>query len=170
MSADVSLAIGDRGLRWFLLAFALTQLVEVPIYARALRVSERAPSSSSPSPSPLSSPLPSPLSSPSPSSPARRPLAARVVIAFGASALTHPIVWFVMPWLATSLLVVLARAGLPLGVTTRTLVYGALAEGFALLVEAAYLRAFGLRRAFAWSLAANVASVIVGTAVVACFG
>ena len=163
MSADVSLAIGDRGLRWFLLAFALTQLVEVPIYARALWASERAPSLPLPLPSPSPSPLPSP-------SPARRPLAARVVIAFGASALTHPIVWFVMPWLATSLLAALARAGLPLGVTTRTLVYGALAEGFAVLVEAAYLRAFGLRRAFAWSLTANVASVIVGTAVVACFG
>ena len=75
-----------------------------------------------------------------------------------------------MPWLATSLLAVLARAGLPLGVTTRTLVYGALAEGFAVLAEAAYLRAFGLRRALGWSIAANVASVIVGTAVVASAG
>lgn len=136
---DPALAIGDRGLRWFLLAFALTQLVEVPILVRALRV---------------------------PGPGARRSLSARVAIASGASALTHPIVWFAMPPLAIALLGALARAGVSFGAAGRVLAYGALAEGFAVLAEAAYLRGFGVRRALVWSLASNAASVVVGTAVV----
>jgi hypothetical protein len=137
---DPTLAIGDRGLRWFALAFALTQLVEVPIFAPALRGGR------------------------DPRSP--RPLLARVAIAFGASALTHPVVWFVMPLVAVAILTAAARVGIAVGAAGGALVYGALAEGFAVLVEAAYLRAFGVRRALLWSLGANTASVVVGTAVV----
>lgn len=139
--AEPALAIGDRGLVWFALAFATTQLVEVPIFALALR-------SARPS----------------------RPLAARAAIAFGASAITHPVVWYVMPRVTLALLVLVARGGFSLGVTAATLVYGALAEGFAVVVEAAYLRAFGVRRALLWALFANAASVLVGTAVVLLLG
>ena len=142
--AEPALAIGDRGLVWFALAFATTQLVEVPIFALALRSAR-------------------------PSRPSR-PLAARAAIAFGASAITHPVVWYVMPRVTLALLVLVARGGFSLGVTAATLVYGALAEGFAVVVEAAYLRAFGVRRALLWALFANAASGLVGTAVVLLLG
>jgi hypothetical protein len=94
----------------WLQAFVFTQLVEVPIYRRAL--------------------------------------GGRTAVAFGASALTHPVVWFVFP-----------RLGL--GGYAASLVG---AELFAVLVEAAWLRAFGLRRALAWSAAANAASLALGLA------
>src|SRR5262249_35014609 len=57
-------------LEW-IYAFLFTQAVEVPIYVFALRGG--------------------------PETPPQRALAKRVLIAFGASALTHPIVWFVIP-------------------------------------------------------------------------
>jgi hypothetical protein len=104
----------------WLAAFTLTQLIEVPIYARALR--------------------------------GRR---MRWVAAFGASALTHPVVWWVFPrlWPAGYWSMVLA------------------AEAFAVLVEALYLRLFtGLPRALAWSLAANGASCGAGFVVYAALG
>lgn len=132
MSAGVSLAIGDRGLGWFAFAFAVTQLVEVPIYARALRSRTRS---------------------------------VRIAVAFGASALTHPLVWYVFPPLTMALLSLLSRRGLAFSLPVRTLLYGALAEGFAVLAEAAYLRAFAVRRPLAWSLLANTASVLAGTAI-----
>jgi hypothetical protein len=61
-------------------------------------------------------------------------------------ALPHPIVWFVMPKLIAGdwLTMVLA------------------AELFAIIAEAAWLRAFGLDRALAWAAFANAASVLVG--------
>lgn len=102
-------------LRAWVWAFVFTQVVEIPIYAYALRVS-----------------LP---------------------IAFGASALTHPIVWFgffhpifddVPYW-------------------PRVIA----AEHFAWLAEAAYLH-FGFKikpaRALLWALIANAASVLLGFA------
>lgn len=93
----------------WLVAFVFTQLVEVPIYAVALRT--------------------------------------RIVTAFGASAITHPIVWFVIfPF------VPLPYLGLIV-----------LAESFAVVVEAIY---FGWlvrrRRAWLWSLVANAASFGTG--------
>jgi hypothetical protein len=94
----------------WLLVFAFTQLIEVPIYRRALN--------------------------------------GRTLVAFGASTLTHPVVWFVFP-----------RWGAPLWV-----IYPA-AEAFAVLVEAGYLRLFGLRpflAALGWSLLANAASFGLG--------
>jgi hypothetical protein len=71
----------------------------------------------------------------------------RISIAFGASALTHPIVWFVIPVLLPSSDVAMVAA----------------AETFAVVVEAAYLRVFGLRRLyFSWSLLANALSFGLG--------
>lgn len=101
-------------IRAWLVAFAFTQLVEVPIYSVGLRV---------------------------------RPLAA-----FGASAITHPIVWFV---------ICDPRWGL--GYWPQV----AIAELFAWLVEAAY---FGLglkkgwKKGLLWSLLANAASFSAGMA------
>ena len=100
----------------WLVAFAFTQIVEVPIYRRAL--------------------------------------GGRTLVAFGASAITHPIVWFVFP-------------RLPIDGYVTVVV---LAELFAWLVEAAWLGAFGLRRALAWSAAANGASLMLGLASRALFG
>ena len=102
--------------RW-LLAFALTQLVEVPLYLRA---------------------------------------GASGRTAFLASTLTHPVVWFGFP--------LLRRLGLGywgmVGV----------AEVFAVAAEALWLRAHGVRRALAWSLAANVASFLTGLLLRSLFG
>jgi hypothetical protein len=64
------------------------------------------------------------------------------LVAFGASALTHPFVFFVFPRLW------------PDGRWAMI----ALAEAFAVIVEALYLRRFGLRRALLWSLLSNGAS------------
>lgn len=93
----------------WLVAFAFTQLVEVPIYAVALRT--------------------------------------RVVTAFGASAITHPIVWFVIfPF------VPLPYLGLAL-----------LAEAFAVAAEGAYFWVLlRHRRVWLWSLVANAASCGIG--------
>jgi hypothetical protein len=69
-------------------------------------------------------------------------------VAFGASALTHPIVWFVFfsPRWQTSYATRLVSA-----------------ELFAWLVEAAYFRlGFGRRRAWLWSLIANGSSLALG--------
>jgi hypothetical protein len=75
------------------------------------------------------------------------PLRGRVAVAFGASALTHPVVWFVFP-----------RFGMdwtPMAVS---------AETFAVVVEALWLRAFGVKRALLWSLLGNAASFGLGLA------
>jgi hypothetical protein len=115
----------------WLSAFLLTELVETPIYMRALlerreqedaAVFERWPPA--------------------------------LGVAFGASAITHPIVWFVMPEL------------IPGSWLTMVLV----AESLAIAVEAAWLRAFGLRRALVWAVFANAASVVVGMGLRRIFG
>ncbi len=93
--------------RW-LLAFAFTQIVEVPIY--------------------------------------RIPLQGRTWVAFGASTLTHPIVWFLFPMIPH------------LGYWPMV----ALAEVFAVIVEAAYLRLFRTPGPLLWSLTANGASSGLG--------
>lgn len=86
-----------------------------------------------------------------------RSTAARLGIAAGASLLTHPVVWFASPLL-------------PLGYEGRVLV----AEGFAVLAEAAWLAGFGLRRpvsrALGYALVANVASAGLGLASRSAFG
>ncbi len=45
----------------------------------------------------------------------------------------------------------------------RLVFYGAIAEGFAVIAEGFYLRAFEVQRPFVWSLVANAASVVVGS-------
>lgn len=105
----------------WLSAFALTQAVEMPIYVRALREGPR---------------------------PTIDRLSKALALAFAASALTHPIVWFVMPRL------------IPDNWLTMVIV----AELFAITAEAAWMRSFGLPRALAWAGLANAASVLVGIA------
>ena len=80
-----------------------------------------------------------------------RSLPARVGIAFGASLATHPVVWFVAPFFWY-------RA---FDVSTYPAMV-AVVEVFAVVVEALYLRAFGVRSALAWSFAANAMSFVGG--------
>ncbi|HEX2678496.1 MAG TPA: hypothetical protein VHM19_17710 [Polyangiales bacterium] len=77
----------------------------------------------------------------------RRTLGAGFWEAFGASAITHPIVWFgfFSPYAPGTYL-------------QRSIA----AELFAWLVEAAYFRARGRRNALGWALVANGASVGLG--------
>ncbi len=112
-------------LRW-IVAFAFTQVVEIPLWVLAL---ER-----------WGTP--------------RRDVSARAAIAFGASALTHPIVWFVFPRIV------------PFGYFAMV----AAAETFAVVAEAIYMRAFGLRYAILWSLLINGASAGLGFACRRAFG
>ena len=76
-----------------------------------------------------------------------RPLQARLGVGFGASAITHPIVWFFFPWALAS-------------VDDRVMV--ALAELFAWLVEWRWAAHFGVRRPLLWSAVANGASFSAG--------
>ena len=112
-------------LRW-VVAFAFTQAVEVPLWVLALD-GYRTP---------------------------RQRRATQAAIAFGASALTHPIVWFVFPRIVPFGYVVMVAA----------------AEAFAVVAEAIYMRAFGLRYALLWSLLINGASAGLGFACRAAFG
>lgn len=88
-----------------------------------------------------------------------------VFIAFGASAITHPVVWWLLPRAWESLYLAVAapspalRVASPLGRFVGRLIFS---EVFAVAVEAAYLRAWRAPRAFAWSTLANVASVSLG--------
>ncbi|HJL15807.1 MAG TPA: hypothetical protein RMH99_09130 [Sandaracinaceae bacterium LLY-WYZ-13_1] len=79
-----------------------------------------------------------------------RPWRERVAIAFGASAVTHPIVWFVLPQLLAG--------------TVDWWTTVAISEAFAVSAEAAWLCAFGLGlpRAAAISLFANGWSFTLG--------
>ncbi len=104
-------------------AFFFTQIVEVPIWAYALREQRRLGPGRAP-----------------------WPLWICVALGFGASAITHPFVWFAFPRYAPgSYWVMVVQA-----------------EAFAVLVEAAYTRAFGLRWSLGWSLVANGASAGLG--------
>jgi hypothetical protein len=78
----------------------------------------------------------------------------RVAKAFGASAITHPIVWLVFPLIAHASYWAAA----------------AIAEVCVVAVEALYTKAFGVRRAWAWSLFANVASCAIGFGVYRALG
>jgi hypothetical protein len=110
-------------LRDWLAAFTFTQAVEIPIWAQALRWDRRVAPGDTP-----------------------WPMWINVVIAFGASAITHPFVWFAFPRYAPGSYWVMVIQ----------------AEAFAVLVEAAYTRAFGLRWSLGWSLVANGASAGLG--------
>ncbi len=74
-------------------------------------------------------------------------------VSFLASALTHPVVWFVFPLL-------------PLDYWPMV----ALAETFAVGVEAWWLRFNGVPRALFWSVLVNATSATVGLGLRACFG
>jgi len=124
----------------YLFAFVATQIVECPIYARG----------------PLRG--------------ARHPW----VTAFGASLLTHPFAALALPALLGR---VVERPVWVPGVTAltadfalRVAAFGLVSEGFAVLVEAAYLRALGVPRAVGWSLLANGASAGLGAALTLTFG
>ena len=82
-----------------------------------------------------------------------RPRRERLAIAFACSGVTHPIVWFAPR----------EHFGGWVG-------YVLLAEAFAVIVEALWLRAFRVERALWWSLLANAASVAIGLAVRAALG
>ncbi|MFO0678929.1 MAG: hypothetical protein U0169_20545 [Polyangiaceae bacterium] len=98
----------------WLLAFAFTQIVEIPIYVRTLRVAP--------------------------------------LVAFGASALTHPIVWFVLP-----------RVRHSMGLSYDA--YLVIAETFAVVAEGVYFHALTKKKSsYGWSLVANATSVVLGLA------
>jgi hypothetical protein len=75
-----------------------------------------------------------------------RPAWQRLLVGLGASTITHPFVW-------------LAILNLPGRYDVKLWA----AEAGAWLVEAAWLRAFGVRRALLWSLVANGVSLGIGT-------
>lgn len=74
-----------------------------------------------------------------------RAFGGRPWIAFAASALTHPIVWFVLPQLGLS-----------------HWIYVGVAEGYAVIVEAVWAGRFGVKRPLAWSVLANGLSFGIG--------
>jgi len=78
----------------------------------------------------------------------------RVTVAFGASLLTHPIVFFLFPAL---------WPGSYWGQV-------AAAEAFAVAVEAAWLGAFGVRHSIWWAVGANLLSAGLGLGSRALFG
>ena len=130
------MSAGELVARW-VVAFAITQAVECPVYVRGFGVS--------------------------------------LAVAFGASAITHPIVCFVIPWVWERLYVaaITARPGMALSANAYFVAYGALAESFAVVVEALYLARWArldARRAALASLAANTASGLVGLACSGLFG
>lgn len=96
-------------MRAWLVAFAITQAVEVPIYGLG-------------------------------------PLRRRWAAAFGASLITHPIVWFVFPRFFPGPYEVML----------------ACAELFAVAIEAAWLASLGVQRPIEWSFIANAASFGTG--------
>jgi hypothetical protein len=97
------------------IAFALTQLLEMPVYWWGTRNSDLSPGM-------------------------------RLAVGFGASALTHPFVWFVFPVL------MVYSYGL----------FFVVAESFAFIAEALYLRAFGVANPWRLALAANAFSATIG--------
>ncbi len=114
-------------MKW-LEAFTFTQIVELPFWFLAFRIGPRR-------------------TGPGAEVAERPTRTMAILLGLGASALTHPFVWFAFPQLG------------------KTLGYWpmiALAEAFAVGVEAAYARAEGVRWAIGWSLAANAASFGLG--------
>jgi len=118
----------------WLSAFLFTEAVEVPIYLACMQL-------------PADDDRPRALDGPG----------GRLAVAFGASLVTHPIVWFLIPRIpAGSYAEMVARA-----------------EAFAIVAEAFYFYALGFfngRRAFLWSLAANAASATLGLVSRSTFG
>ncbi len=124
--------------------FLFTQAVEVPLYVWVLR-REIAPKPS---------------------------VVRAALIGFGATAITHPVVSFVIPGLTAGIFAWMAGRGMSLAGSGafRWLVLAVCCEGFAVGVEAIYLRAFRLRRALLWSLAVNFVSASLGLCCSLAFG
>ena len=80
----------------------------------------------------------------------------RLAVGFGASAITHPFVWFFFPDATRWLIEV---GGLDLSYRVP---YWILAETFAVTVEALWLRRWGLRDPLLWALLANGCSAGCG--------
>jgi hypothetical protein len=118
----------------WLSAFAFTEAVEVPLYLAFMRLR-----SDDARPRALDG------------------VSGRLAVAFGASLVTHPIVWFLIPRIpAGSYAEMVARA-----------------EAFAVVAEGLYFYALGffdLRRAMLWSLLANAASATLGLVSRSTFG
>jgi hypothetical protein len=72
----------------------------------------------------------------------------RAFYAFGASAITHPIIWFCLPWSSGPYVPLLI-----------------IAETFAVVVEALWSRWWNVRRAWSFSLLANASSACLGFAI-----
>jgi RsiW-degrading membrane proteinase PrsW (M82 family) len=91
-------------------------------------------------------------------------LSRALAIAFGASAITHPVVWFVFPGIADAIFLAMAQRGWSASHSEvfRMVAFGGLCEGFAVAVEALYLRALRVQRPLFWSLIANLASASIG--------
>jgi len=73
----------------------------------------------------------------------------RLIVAFTASLITHPVVWFAFPYLGRAV-------GSPYPVTVLA------AELFAISVEALFLGKMGLKKAWLWALVANLTSASLG--------
>lgn len=121
-------------LDWFL-AFVLTQAIEVPIYLRFC--------------------LPQP---------PLRSARIRFAIAFGASALTHPLLWGLLPplWDAVGWDVVQAAGGHLDDPVAQNVVVTTIAEIVIWIAEASWFRAFGCLRPWLWAFVANSASAGTG--------
>jgi len=113
MKAWLLAAIASPHFRSWLVAFLVTQAVEVPIWQWALRP---------------------------------RPLQQRLAIGFGASLITHPLLWIC--W--------------PLGFSGSYWVATAFGETGVVIVEAIYIHLWSVRSPVVWSLLANGASFASG--------
>jgi len=124
--------------------FLFTQAVEVPLYVIVLR------RGIVPKPS----------------------IARAAAIGFGASAITHPVVTFLIPGLVAGIFAWMVGREMSLvsSGTFRWIVLAVGCESFAVGVEAVYLKAFRLPRALLWSLAVNFASASLGLCCSLAFG
>lgn len=100
-----------------------------------------------------------------------RGMRARFYEALGASALTHPIVWFVIPQLGDWFYVQVLERRMNIWLTTsmRYVIMIAFAEVFAVVAEALYFRVIGLEKPWRWSFIANMASFGLGMLSRYCF-
>lgn len=85
-----------------------------------------------------------------------RPLAGRLAIAFGASLVTHPIVWWSVLTFARD--------------HDSYVAWSTGAELFAVTAEALWLKLFGVSRPLPWAILANAASLGLGLGSRALFG
>lgn len=94
-----------------------------------------------------------------------RGMRARFHEALGASSLTHPIVWFVIPGLCDWLYVAILErhAAIWLAPSTRYGLMVVIAETFAIAIEALYFRSMRLSNPWRWSIIANMASFGLGS-------